>query len=103
MCVLVMHSRQLSFKYICTVNIQQNSSRKPSNILLADMAGNARHTLIHCLYTEILTEIYTGHPYLITALFEIRPVAYFGIKENTFDQKTISFLLQYGVTFWCGR
>ena len=48
---------------------------------------------------EILTEIYIGHPYLITALFEIRPVAYFGPKQDTFDQKTILFLLQYGVTF----
>ena len=40
------------------------------------------HTL-----TEILTEIYVGHPCLITALFEIRPVAYFGPKQNTFEQK----------------
>ena len=48
---------------------------------------------------EILTEMYIGHPYLITALFEIRPVAYFGPKQDTFDQKTISFLLQCGVTF----
>ena len=43
--------------------------------------------------TEILTEMYIGHPYLITALFEIRPVAYFGPKQDTFDQKTILFLL----------
>ena len=49
--------------------------------------------------TEILTEMYKGHPYLITTLFEIRPVAYFGPKEGTFDQKTLSFLHQYGVTF----
>ena len=42
---------------------------------------------------EILTEIYIGHPYLITALFEIRQVAYFGPKQNTFDQKTILCLL----------
>ena len=48
---------------------------------------------------EILTETYIGHPYLITALFEIRPAAYFGPKQDTFDQKTISFLLQCGVTF----
>ena len=43
--------------------------------------------------------MYIGHPYLITALFEIRPVAYFGPKQDTFDQKTILFLLQCGVTF----
>ena len=49
--------------------------------------------------SEILTEMYTGRPYPITALFEIRPEAYFGPKQNTFDQKTISLLLQYGVTF----
>ena len=48
---------------------------------------------------EILTEVYIGHPYLITALFEIRPVAYFGPKQDTFDQQTLLFLLQYGVTF----
>ena len=40
-----------------------------------------------------------GHPYLITALFEIGSVAYFGPKQDTFDQKTLLFLLQYGVTF----
>ena len=51
------------------------------------------------LDTEILTEMYIGHPYLITALFEIRPVAYFGPKQDTFDQQTLLFLLQYGVTF----
>ena len=45
---------------------------------------------------EILIEIYIGHPYFITALFEIRPVAYFGPKQDTFDQQTLSFLLQ-----WC--
>ena len=39
------------------------------------------------------------HPYLITALFEIRPVAYFGPKQDTFDQKTIFFLLQYSKSF----
>ena len=44
---------------------------------------------------EILTEMYIGHPYLITALFEIRPVAYFGPKQDTFDQQTLLFLLQY--------
>ena len=48
---------------------------------------------------EILIEMYIGHPYLITALFEIRPVAYFGPKQDTFDQQTLLFLLQYGVTF----
>ena len=48
---------------------------------------------------EILSEKYIGHPYLTTAVFEIRPVAYFGPRQDTFDQKTISFLLQYGVTF----
>ena len=48
--------------------------------------------------SEILTEMYIGHPYLITALFEIRPVAYFGPKQDTFDQQTLLFLLQYGVT-----
>ena len=51
------------------------------------------------LKPEILTEIYIGHPYLITALFEIRPVAYFGPKQDTFDQQTLLFLLQCGVTF----
>ena len=47
--------------------------------------------------------MYLGHPYLITALFEIRPVAYFGPKQDTFDKQTLLFLLQYGVTFKCGR
>ena len=38
-------------------------------------------------------------PLPYTALFEIRPVAYFGPKQDTFDQQTLSFLLQYGATF----
>ena len=48
---------------------------------------------------QIYIYIYIGHPYLITALFEIGPVAYFGLKQDTFDQKTILFLLQCGITF----
>ena len=56
-------------------------------------------TLVRHVLPEILTEMYIGHPYLITALFEIRPVAYFGPKQDTFDQQTLLFLLQYGVTF----
>ena len=61
--------------------------------------GSPQLRLVYVFKAEILTEMYIGHPYLITALFEIRPVAYFGPKQNTFDQKTILFLLQCGVTF----
>ena len=56
------------------------------------------HGILWLTSNRLSTHIFL-HSGLITALFEIRPVAYFGPKQDTFDQKTISFLLQCGVTF----
>ena len=65
------------------------------------MAFNDKKALSNSLFFNIMQhatrdpyrDVYRAPFYLITALFEIRPVAYFGPKQHTFDQKTIFFLL----------